>query len=136
LNLTEAERSVKIVALVETAKTVAQEEHPVRETPVVLHDGGITQNKGTDPVVVFQPVNAEPDAKDREEQFCAKLARNPQGGRPPEPGSYRDVEQRTGIPESTIRRAEQHVAAMLIGTHLCRWRKNHPTQVSKLAEEK
>jgi len=34
------------------------------------------------------------------------------------PGSYRDIEERTGIPVSTIRDAQQHVAAMLIGTHL------------------
>ncbi len=42
----------------------------------------------------------------------ADPARNPRGGRPPKPGSYRDVQQRTGIPEATIRLAERHVAAV------------------------
>jgi len=91
-----------------------EEEYPVREAPVVLHDGVITQNKGADTVVVFQPVNAEPDAKDREGETCAHSAQvsKPTRGPSIQPGSYRDVEQRTGIPVASIKRAEQRVAAI------------------------
>lgn len=45
------------------------------------------------------------------EEFRAELTRNSKGGRPVEQGSYRDIEKRTGIPQETIRHAEQHVAA-------------------------
>jgi len=48
------------------------------------------------------------------EEFRATVARNsePTGGRPKEPGSYRDIEHRTGIPQATIRVAEKHVHAV------------------------
>lgn len=45
-------------------------------------------------------------------ELRADSARNSGRGRPPTPGSYRDIEQRIGVPESTIRLAEQHVAAV------------------------
>jgi len=49
-----------------------------------------------------------------DEGFRGNLPQKPQGGRPlgPTPGSYRDIEERTGIPQPTIRRVEQHVAAI------------------------
>ncbi len=50
-------------------------------------------------------------AKDGE-GVSRQVGAKPKGGRPPEPGSYRDVEQRTGIPGTSIRRAEEHVAAV------------------------
>ncbi len=51
------------------------------------------------------------DPKDKEEQFRPNSGRNSKRGRPPESGSYRDIEDRTGIPRQTIKDAEQHVAA-------------------------
>lgn len=45
-------------------------------------------------------------------EFRAESTRNPHGGRPQEAGSLRRVEELTGIPEPTIRKAEKHVAAV------------------------
>jgi len=45
------------------------------------------------------------------DDFRTEAARKSRG-RPLEPGSYRDLAQRTGIPVATIRDAEQHVAAV------------------------
>lgn len=38
--------------------------------------------------------------------------RNPEPGRPHEPGSYRDISERIDIPVATIQKAEQHVSAI------------------------
>jgi hypothetical protein len=105
-DLTEAERSVKIVEMAETAKAVAQEEAKNGEGETRPNFGQVSKpvQKPQDPSTT--------DIKDKEEQLRANLARNSKRGHPFEPGSYRDVEQRTGIPTSTIRRAEKHVAAI------------------------
>lgn len=84
-DLTAYERSKTIVAL---AGIAARQAADVRNWPVV-------------------------HSQEEEERLRADSARNPSGrGRPKEPGSYRDLEERTGIPEATIRAAEQHVAAV------------------------
>jgi hypothetical protein len=49
-------------------------------------------------------------AKEEPPELRADSTRKP--GRPPEPGSYRDIERRTSISESTIRYAEAHVKAV------------------------
>lgn len=51
-----------------------------------------------------------------EEKTCADstqvLGKGGRGKTDKSPGSYRDISERTGIPESTIRAAEKHVAAI------------------------
>lgn len=73
-DLTDYERSRKVVELAETARTIVREQTALRAT--------MTRNA------------------------------SPERGRPREAGSYRDIEDRTGIPQPTIRRAEHHVAAV------------------------
>ncbi len=100
---------MQIVALAETAKAVAQEEETTDKTCSNLEQ---VSKPARGPSI--QPVNEDGGPCPSDEGFRTNLAHKPQGGRPPgpTPGSYRDIEDRTGIPQATIRRAEQHVAAI------------------------
>jgi len=133
-DLTEAERSVKIVEMAETAKAVAQEEAATNEGEFRLQSRQNSPGRPSKPGSYRDIEERTGIDKDREEQLRGNLPRNPeenfcgnstqktidQGvpipkrGRPSGtvPGSYRDIAQRTGIPEKTIRVAEQHVAAI------------------------
>lgn len=54
---------------------------------------------------------AQEEAATNECEFRLQSRQN-SPGRPSKPGSYRDIEERTGIDKDTIRKAEQHVAAI------------------------
>jgi hypothetical protein len=49
-------------------------------------------------------------AKEEAEDFRLESGRKSSRGRPPEPGSSRDIERRTGLDRSTVQMAETHVA--------------------------
>jgi ParB family transcriptional regulator, chromosome partitioning protein len=95
-DLTEYERSKTLVALGETARTLAHQEQ--RDPPTAGED---------------EEAATPPDRPEEAEGFRSTMERkSTDRGRPKEPGSYRDVAQRTGIPVATMKRAEAHVAAV------------------------
>jgi hypothetical protein len=95
-DLTEYERSKTMVTLVETARTLAQQEQ--RDPPTAGED---------------KEAATQPDRPEASENFRSTMERkSTDRGRPKQPGSYRDVAQRTGIPVATMKRAEAHVAAV------------------------
>jgi ParB/RepB/Spo0J family partition protein len=95
-DLTEYERSKTMMALVEMARKLAQQE-----------------KTGPTPVSQEKDVAAQPALPEEPEDFRSTMDRKSGvRGRPKEPGSYRDVAQRTGIPEATMKRAAAHVATV------------------------
>jgi hypothetical protein len=95
-DLTEYERSKTGMALVETARKLAQQE-----------------KTGPTPVSQQTDVAGQPALLEAPEDFRSTMDRKSRDrGRPKEPGSYRDVAQRTGIAVATMKRAEAHVTAV------------------------
>jgi hypothetical protein len=85
-----------MVTLAETARTLAQQER--MDPPTAGED---------------EEAATQPDRPEASEDFRSTMERkSPDRGRPKQPGSYRDVAQRTGIPVATMKRAEAHVAAV------------------------
>ncbi len=101
-DLTEAERSVKTVEMAETAKAVAEEEEEELR-PTMRHNSGMASTEETEQLRL-----------ESRQKMPADVISIPKRGRPAGtmPGSYRDIEERTGIDKDTIRLAEKHVAAL------------------------
>lgn len=123
-DLTEYERSKKIVELTEVARDVAKEEGEDFRAEVSRNQE-IESDKSQEATIGEPPLMETPANPEHEKEFDvdadpavgdfrSRRERNQEVpfGRPAKVGSYRDVSERTGFPIATLIEAKQHVDAV------------------------
>lgn len=111
-DLTSYERSKNMVAYAEAARRAVEslKGHCERVEPEA-HPDSTQASKQEAEEVVLRHGDAKPEEKASEE-LRPTVGRKSERGRPNESGSYREVEEHTGLSKSTIQRAEKHVEAV------------------------